>query len=51
MKKVAKKSTEKYITEKNFEKHMGGIARSFTRIEESLEMIVRELKNLHEDNK
>ncbi len=65
MKKVAKKITEKYVTEKTFEKHMGSIARSFAKVEESLENInktlvvqqgvlqtmIKEMKNFREDNK
>ncbi len=51
MKKGTKKTSEKYVTEKTFERSMLGIAQNFIRIEESLSMIVRELRNLHEDNR
>ena len=49
-----KKITVKYVTEKTFEKSMEAIAKSFARVEESLEkhervldMILKELKNLY----
>ena len=51
MKREASKITEKYVSEKTFESSMLSIAQNFMRIEESLGMIVKELKNLHEDNK
>ena len=58
MKKVIKKTNEKYVTEKTFENSMANIAKSFARVEESLknqnlvsEMMLKELKALHEDNK
>ena len=58
MKKVVKKTTEKYVTESTFEKHMRNIAGSFARVDASLERheevlknILEELKNLHEDHK
>ena len=51
MKKVVKKTTEKYVTEKTFETNMASIAKSFERVDAALEMVVQELKNLHEDNK
>ncbi len=58
MKKVVKKTNERYVTEKTFKKfessfggNMANIARSFSRVEESLGMVVKELKNIHEDNK
>ena len=51
MKNEAKIKAEKYVTGKTFDKSMQGIAQSFARVEESLKMVVQELKNLHEDNK
>ena len=53
-----KKITEKYVTEKTFESNMTNIAKSFARVEESLknqnlitEMILKEIRQIHEDNK
>ena len=58
MKKGVKKITEKYVTEKTFESNMTNIAKSFARVEESLknqnlitEMILKEIRQIHEDNK
>jgi len=57
-KREVKKTTEKYVTEKTFEKSMEAIAKSFARVEESLEkhervldMILKELKNLRDDHR
>ncbi len=47
MKKVA----EKYVTETTFEKHMNNIAKSFTRHEEIMGDILKELRQMHEENK
>ena len=53
-----KKTTQKYVTESSIEKHMRAIAHSFDshgkileRHEDVLNMIVKELRNLHEDHK
>ncbi len=58
MKKEVKKTTEKYVTEKTFEKSMKAIAKSFGRVDASLERhekvlqeILKEIKTIHEDNK
>ena len=46
---------EKYVTEKTFEKAMTGIAKTLARMDEksttSTELILREIRTLHEDNK
>jgi hypothetical protein len=48
----------KYVTEKTFEKHMGSIAKSFGRIDSSLERhekvlieILKQLKNINEESR
>jgi len=58
MKKGVRKTNEKYVTEKTFEKSMVSIAKSFVRINEALErhervleMILKELKNLRDDHR
>lgn len=51
MKKVSKKTTEKYVTEKTFDKHMLAIAKSFARMNEVSEMILKEIRAIHEENK
>lgn len=58
MKKDVKKTTEKYVTEKTFEKSMTNIAKSFAQVDESLELhskilqdILKEIKQINEDNK
>ncbi|MCC7160818.1 hypothetical protein IT399_03835 [Candidatus Nomurabacteria bacterium] len=51
MKKEIKKTTEKYVTEKTFEKHMLAIAKSFARVNEVSDMILKEIRNIHEENK
>ena len=58
MKKVAKKTTEKYLTEKKFgvfehkfEGSMQAIAKSFSRVEGALDLVVKEIRNIHEDSK
>lgn len=58
MEKRIKKTTEKYVTEKTFEKSMRSIAGSFSRVDVSLEMhgkvlqeILKEIKTIHEENK
>jgi hypothetical protein len=58
MKKTIKKIAEKYVTEKTFENSMANIAKSFARVDEALELhgkilqdILKELKNMHEENK
>ena len=72
MKKVVKKTTEKYVTEakfgvfeKTFESSMRSIAKSFSDQNETLkihtdmfkkngevmELMLKEIKNIHEDNK
>ena len=50
MKKGSKKS-EKYVTEQTFEKSMRAVALSFQNQGQVLEMILKELKSLHEDHK
>lgn len=44
MKKMVKKTTEKYVTESTFEKHMRSIA-------DALGVMIKELKEIHEENK
>ena len=44
MKKGNKKTTKKYVTESTFEKHMRSLA-------EAMDIMIRELKQIHEDNK
>ncbi|MCX6753327.1 MAG: hypothetical protein NTW62_03235 [Candidatus Nomurabacteria bacterium] len=51
MKKVVKKTTEKYVTESTFEKSMQSVARSFERVEGALDIIIKEIKTIHDDNK
>ena len=58
MKNPTKKTTEKYVTETRFKKfegtfeqNMRAIAKSFERIDGALEIIVKELRAIHEDNK
>ncbi len=58
MKKQAKRTAEKYVTEKTFERNMASIAKSFTRVNQALEehgkilqQILGELKTMHEENK
>jgi len=50
MKRSAKKEA-KYVTETTFEKHMRSITKSFISQSQVLEMILKELKALHEDTK
>lgn len=51
MKKAVKRTTEKYVTEKTFEKHMQSIARSFDRHGKVMQDILKELRQMHEDHK
>lgn len=51
MKKAVKKTTEKYVTESTFEKHMNNIAKSFNRHEKVMEDILKELRQMHDENK
>ncbi len=58
MKKVVKKTTEKYVTNKTFETNMASIVRSFERVDASLDAhtkvlgeILKEIRQIHEDNK
>ena len=58
MKKLVKKTNEKYVTIPIFEKSMTSVAKSFARIDEALErhervleMILKELKNLRDDHR
>jgi phage-related protein len=58
MKKVIKKTTKKYLTEnkfqmfeKTFEKHVRAIAKSFSDNTETMSLILKEIRNIHEDNK
>ncbi|HEY4513038.1 MAG TPA: hypothetical protein VJH06_00800 [Candidatus Paceibacterota bacterium] len=58
MKKVAKKTTEKYLTEhkfgifeKSFESNMRSIAKSFADNAEIMGLILKEIITIHEDNK
>jgi len=58
MKKGVKKTTEKYVTESTFEKHMANIAKSFERVNASLErheqvmqVMLKEITAIHEDTK
>lgn len=51
MKKAVKKTTEKYVTETIFEKHMRSIAKSFADNAEVMALILKEIKQIHEDNK
>ena len=65
MKKVIKKTTQKYVTESIFEKHMRNIAKSFERVDASLErldktllmqqnvlqIMLKEISAIHEDTK
>ena len=46
-----KKIAEKYVTEKTFEKSMSSIAESFSQVNESLEILIKEIRTIHEDNK
>jgi len=58
MKKVTKKTTEKYVTETTFKKfessfetNMANIAKSFERHEKVMDHILKELQQMHEENK
>jgi chaperonin cofactor prefoldin len=50
MKKAVKKK-EKYVTETTFEKHMNAIAKSFDQHQRVMEDMLKEIKQIHEDNK
>lgn len=57
MKKVTSKTTEKYVTEKTFEKAMASIAKSFAhtdnrfdRIEKNFDRVFDEFKHIREEN-
>jgi phage shock protein A len=58
MKKAVKKTTEKYLTEtkfrtfeKTFESSMQSIAKSFSRVEDTMLLIVKEIRTIHEENR
>lgn len=58
MKKEIKKTNKKYLTEvrfqvfeETFEKHMRSIAKLFATQNEVSQMILKEIRNIHEDNK
>lgn len=52
MKKVVKKTTtEKYVTEKTFEKAMASIAKSFDRVEKNFELVLNEIQKINQDNR
>ena len=58
MKKVVKNSSSKYVTENTFEQNMQSIAKSFSRVDTAMERhemvlqeILKEIRNIHEDNK
>ena len=58
MKKGPQKTTEKYVTEKTFKKfessfgiNMQNIAKSFERHEKVMDHILKELQQMHEENK
>ncbi|HEY4494050.1 MAG TPA: hypothetical protein VJB95_01295 [Candidatus Paceibacterota bacterium] len=58
MKKLVKGKTKKYLTEhkfrifeKSFESNMRSIAKSFADNAEVMSLILKEIKNIHEDNK
>jgi phage shock protein A len=51
MKKVVKNSKDKYVSESTFEKHMGNIAKSFNRVDDTLEVIIRELRDIKDEQK
>ncbi len=51
MKKGVEKTTEKYVTEKTFEKHMRSIAKSFEANGRISELILKEVTDLHNDHK
>ncbi|MBI3888798.1 hypothetical protein HY311_03315 [Candidatus Nomurabacteria bacterium] len=58
MKKVVKKTAEKYVTEERFKKfessfetNMANIAKSFERHEKVMGHILKELQQMHEENK
>ena len=57
MKKVVKKTTEKYVTMSTFEKSMASIAKSFSIVtdkldqhENALGLILKEIRQIHQDN-
>ena len=51
MKKTSRKTTEKYVTEKTFERHMQSVAKSFADNAEVMALILKEIRSIHEDNK
>jgi len=48
---IVKKKAEKYVTERTFEKHMGNIAKSFTRVDNTLELIIKELHVIKQEQR
>lgn len=51
MKKMVKKTSPKYLTEKTFEKHMQSVAKSFADNAEVMTLILKEIRTIHEENK
>ena len=51
MKKEIKKKTEKLLTEAKFDKTMQSVAKSFSDQAETMGLMLKEIKNIHEDNK
>jgi hypothetical protein len=45
------KKAGKYVTESTFEKHMANIAKSFDRVDTTLESIIKELRDIKEEQK
>ena len=46
MKKKVKKTSEKYVRESTFEKHMGNIAKSFERVDAALDVHTKVLQDI-----
>jgi len=51
MKKIIKKNAIKSLSEAKFDKTMQSVARSFSEQAEVMRMILKEIRNIHEDNK
>ncbi|KKQ87189.1 MAG: hypothetical protein UT09_C0019G0015 [Parcubacteria group bacterium GW2011_GWF2_38_8] len=51
MRKTVKKISQKYVTEKTFERHMQSIAKSFADNAEVMALILKEIRTMHEENK
>ncbi len=51
MKKVVKKTSDKFLTETKFEKSMQSVAKSFADQADVMQMMLKEIKTIHQDNR